>query len=113
MSETTRTCGECVCCPCVGDEVAVCEPIGGMRMQVTRSRDATRSICFTTAEEAEYVARLLKRYDESARSSIAACATAAERQACLEDCYAEARDDGTAQRIIARIQARATKGGPS
>jgi hypothetical protein len=30
----------------------------------------------------------------------------AEREACIEDCNAEARDDGTAQRIVERIQAR-------
>ena len=30
----------------------------------------------------------------------------AEREACIDDCNAEARDDGTAQRIIERIRAR-------
>ena len=36
----------------------------------------------------------------------AADAVATERASCLNDCEAEARDDGTAQRIIARIKAR-------
>lgn len=31
---------------------------------------------------------------------------AIERRECIDDCEAEARDDGTAQRIIARIRAR-------
>jgi hypothetical protein len=30
----------------------------------------------------------------------------AERAACIDDCNAEARDDGTAQRIVERIRAR-------
>jgi len=30
----------------------------------------------------------------------------AEREACIDDCNVEARDDGTAQRIIERIRAR-------
>lgn len=30
----------------------------------------------------------------------------AERAACIDDCNAEARDDGTAQRIVERILAR-------
>jgi hypothetical protein len=42
---------------------------------------------------------------ELARKAHAAGA-AAERAACIEDCNAEARDDGTAQRIVERIQAR-------
>jgi hypothetical protein len=29
-----------------------------------------------------------------------------EREACIDDCNAEARDDGTAQRIIERIRVR-------
>jgi hypothetical protein len=35
-----------------------------------------------------------------------AAGAAAERATCIEDCNAEARDDGTAQRIVERIQAR-------
>jgi hypothetical protein len=35
-----------------------------------------------------------------------AAGAAAERAACIDDCNAEARDDGTAQRIVERIQAR-------
>jgi hypothetical protein len=35
-----------------------------------------------------------------------AAGAAAERAACIEDCNAEARDDGTAQRIVERIRAR-------
>jgi hypothetical protein len=31
---------------------------------------------------------------------------AAERAACIDDCNAEAKDDGTAQRIVERIRAR-------
>ncbi len=42
---------------------------------------------------------------EFARKAHAA-GTAAERAACIEDCNTEARDDGTAQRIVERIQAR-------
>jgi hypothetical protein len=36
----------------------------------------------------------------------AALIAAAERAACIDDCNAEARDDGTAQRIVERIRAR-------
>jgi hypothetical protein len=36
----------------------------------------------------------------------AALVAAAERAACIDDCNAEARDDGTAQRIVERIRAR-------
>jgi hypothetical protein len=35
-----------------------------------------------------------------------AAGAAAERAACIDDCNAEARDDGTAQRIVERIRAR-------
>jgi hypothetical protein len=42
--------------------------------------------------------RLLERF--------AALVAAAERAACIDDCNAEARDDGTAQRIVERIRAR-------
>lgn len=33
-------------------------------------------------------------------------AVEAEREACIDDCNAEARDDGTAQRVVERIRAR-------
>jgi hypothetical protein len=36
----------------------------------------------------------------------AALVAAAERAACIDDSNAEARDDGTAQRIVERIRAR-------
>jgi hypothetical protein len=36
----------------------------------------------------------------------AALVAAAEREACIDDCNAEARDDGTAQRVVERIRAR-------
>jgi len=36
-------------------------------------------------------------------------AAAAEREACIDDCNAEARDDGTAQRVVERIRARGEK----
>jgi hypothetical protein len=39
----------------------------------------------------------------------AALVAAAEREACISDCNAEARDDGTAQKIAAAIRARGEK----
>jgi hypothetical protein len=44
-----------------------------------------------------------------ALTRFAALVAEAEREACIDDCKAEARDDGTAQRIIERIRARGTK----
>jgi hypothetical protein len=41
--------------------------------------------------------------------SIVRSAEAAEREACISDCNAEARDDGTAQKIVAAIRARGEK----
>jgi hypothetical protein len=51
------------------------------------------------------------RYDIAGQSvarfgRFAALVRAQERGACIDDCNAEARDDGTAQRIIERIRAR-------
>jgi len=48
--------------------------------------------------------------DESNRlERFAALVVAAEREACIDDCNAEARDDGTAQRVVERIRARGEK----
>ena len=83
----------------------------------------------TAREEAEYVVCLEVGCDNDAYCNIAkrapcrncgraieAVTTAIEqaredeREACLQDCYAEYRDDGAAQRIVERIKARAPSG---
>lgn len=56
------------------------------------------------------------RHSYDLRAMIVAAITAAvsdERTAALDDCAAEARDDGTAQRVAERIRqrARAQRGG--
>lgn len=52
---------------------------------------------------------ILRKHDSAViEASLEAihAAVLAEREACIADCNAEARDDGTAQRIIAAIHAR-------
>lgn len=71
----------------------------------------TRDDIIRWAREAGFVDYLLRvwRADEGveklARAAYAA-GVVAERAACIDDCNAEAGDDGTAQRIVERIRAR-------
>jgi hypothetical protein len=69
------------------------------------------------AREAGWIVRCLDGIDEVMDGDcyhiqtdlverFAALVAAAERAACIDDCNAEARDDGTAQRIVERIRAR-------
>lgn len=58
-----------------------------------------------TVNAVEELVKKTKSVEVSAR-----VAAAEERESCIQDCLAEARDEGTAQRIIERIRARAAGG---